>query len=59
MSVIIAMTLVILLFSLCVGWAVTFVIRAMDKGSIRWAWLLCKPFPLTEKNKKDLADYYQ
>lgn len=40
------------------GWTFNFVNWYRKKKSLRWAWLLCKPLPLTAHENTELFGFY-
>jgi hypothetical protein len=50
--------LVAFLIGLIIGWSATFVDWYFRKRNLRWAWLLCKPLPLSETDRKELHSFY-
>ena len=40
------------------GWFCTFLCWSISKGSFKWGFLLCQPWPLTKKQRRKLALFY-
>ena len=51
--------LVVFPVGLVAGWLINFINWYYEKRSLRWARLLCKPFPLTEEQDAELVSFYE